>query len=130
MGVYYGKDNLVDLARLLNEPETKELSKIEQAVSDAVLLANAKKKGRDVLAKLNEDVSNILSPKNSQFLQLFTEICVGDEAKVRAESGAYTHDFQESRMRCLCMSSTMTIELKACYLLIEKRRHELNTSMG
>jgi len=96
--VYYGGENLVELARLLNVGEQKTLTKTEQAASDATLLANAKKEGNDLLLK-----QALMSAANTPFIEEFISLTIPDVAGYKTDNGSYTTELEDRIENALFM---------------------------
>lgn len=92
--VYYGEDDLVEMSREINTSDTSALSSIEQASSDAVDIANARRKGNNIIEKLDQNAA--LTPSaNMEFYNAFFDLCVKDAADFKTRSGEYTSRMQE-----------------------------------
>jgi len=103
VGVYYGGENLVELARLLNVGEQKTLTKTEQATSDATLLANAKKEGNDLLLKLDMGTQALMSAANTPFIEEFISMAIPDTAGYKTDNGSYTNELEDRIENALFM---------------------------
>lgn len=103
VGIYSGEEDLIELARLLNEQEQKALTKTEQAVSDATLIANDKKDGNDILLLLDEKTESLMSSKNNAFVEAFIKTCqIDDVAKYRS-GNVFTSELEERIENALFM---------------------------
>ncbi|HNX37619.1 MAG TPA: hypothetical protein PKI15_04600, partial [Candidatus Cloacimonadota bacterium] len=77
---YYGEEDMVETATRLNTDTGQRISPAERASSDATEIANARRKGNDILKLLNITSGDVMSRSNEAFVQAFYDLCVRKEA--------------------------------------------------
>lgn len=90
VGIYHGDGNLLELSRLLNESEAQAKSKTDIATSDAVLIADAKNDGKDVIALLDSKAKGLMTEGNEKFIEEFLNEFIQDRTEYVSSSGEYT----------------------------------------
>ena len=95
IALYNGEENIVSMAKLLNQVEQKQMDAVETAKSDAIEIANAKKHGNDIVDLLDTNTKGLMTEANKPFIDAFIELNIPKTGiDLYYKDGQYTEDLR------------------------------------